>query len=98
MIGRIIDDKPEPCTSKRDWFQRRYEMIFPIEAVPLSGIFYDEQMKIYTPNTLGNIVDSTIYEISQEQSSEFEGYVLDYLFGIELGVVGKLKVNNRSSE
>ena len=84
LIGRIVDDEPEYCSSKRDWFQRHYEMVFPTDGVPLSGIFYDEEIKIYTPNYSRNIVDSTIYEVSPEQSSEFEEYVLDYLFGIEI--------------
>ena len=84
LIGRIIDTAPETCPFKSGWYQRRYDMICPIDGVPLSKTFYAEQIKIYAPNYLGNVVDSVIYEISQEQASEFEEYVLDYLFGLEL--------------
>ncbi len=84
LIGRIIDDELEPCKSRNSWFQRHYEMVYPIDGVPLSGIFYDEEMKIYAPNHFGIVVDSTIYEISNDQSAEFEEYILEYLFGLEI--------------
>lgn len=84
LIGRIIGNELENNKFKIDGAQRHYEMIFPTDGVPLSGIFYDEQMKIYTPNYFGDVVDSTIYEISPEQYTEFEEYILDYLFGIEI--------------
>lgn len=83
LIGRIIDDVPEYCPYKKEWLQRHYDMIIPLDGMPLNGKFYDEEAENFTPNFYGND-DEIIYEISKEQLTSFEENILWYFFEIEI--------------
>lgn len=82
LIGRIIDNVPEPCQIKNGWFQRHYEMIFPTDGVSLTKKFYNGTAKKYTPNFFQNAVDATIYEIPQDQANDFERDILRPFFDV----------------
>ena len=82
LLGKIIDDMPEPCSTKNGWFQRHYEILFPADGVPLTGKFYDGSEKGYAPNFLGGSGTATIFEIPQAQASDFEQNILRPFFGI----------------
>ena len=84
LIGKIIDDEPEPCPTKAEWFQRKYEMLFPVDGMPLSGKFYKGAEKGYAPNFLGCSGTATIYEIPQYQAKDFENNILVPFFNIEI--------------
>ena len=85
LIGRIIDDEPEICEYKKNYFhegyQRHYEMIFPVDGVPLIKKFYRGEEKYYTPNFSGNL-HKHVVEISQDDASDFEKNILRPFFGI----------------
>ena len=40
LIGKIIDDEPSHCQIKDNWFQSRYEILFPDDGMPLNEKFY----------------------------------------------------------
>lgn len=87
LIGRIIDDEPEFCKYKKNYFwegyQRHYEMIFPVNGVPLIKKFYRGEEKYYTPNFLSGLNNHKhVVEISQDDASEFEKDILRPFFGI----------------
>jgi len=90
LIGRIIDNDMEPCSAKKGWFQRHYEMLFPTDGVPLTGKFYSDVAREYTPNFFGNKDDEMIYEIPQENSNAFEEDILWSFFEIEINYLSKL--------
>ena len=87
LIGRIIDDEPEFCEYKKNYFwagyQRHYEMIFPADGVPLIKKFYRGEEKYYTPNFSSGLYNHKhVVEISQDDASDFEKNILRPFFGI----------------
>ena len=87
LIGRIIDDEPEFCEYKKNYFhkgyQRHYKMIFPVDGLPLSGEFYRGEEKYYTPNFSSGLYNHKhVVEISQDDASDFEKDILRPFFGI----------------
>ena len=87
LIGRIIDDEPEFCEYKKNYFhegyQRHYKMIFPVDGVPLIKKFYRSEEKYYTPNFLSGLNNHKhVVEISQDDASDFEKDILRPFFGI----------------
>ncbi len=82
LIGKIIDDAPEPCPTKENWLQRHYEMLFPTDGVPLNGKIYHGAEKGYAPNYLGNSGTATIYEIPQSDAEKFEQNILRPFFDV----------------
>lgn len=88
LIGRIIDDEPEKSYKKNyfhDGYQRHYEMIFPVDGVPLIKKFYRSEEKYYTPNFSGSLNNQKrphVVEISQDDASDFEKNILRPFFGI----------------
>lgn len=87
LIGRIIDDEPEFCEYKKNYFwegyQRHYKMIFPVDGVPLIQKFYRGEEKYYTPNFLSGLnKHKHLVEISQDNASEFEKDILRPFFGV----------------
>ena len=84
LIGKIIDDTPKPCPNYKNFFQRSYEMIFPSNGVPLSGKFYKGSAEGYNPNSGGGQGIGFIYEIHQNQATEFEKNILRPFFGVNL--------------
>lgn len=86
LIGRIIDDEPEEFYKKNyfwEGYQRHYEMIFPVDGIPLIKKFYRGEAKYYTSNFL---IDSDnhkhVVEISQDDASDFEKDILRPFFGV----------------
>ena len=67
LLGKIIDDVPEPCPIKDGWFQRHYKVL----CEPLKKPYKGEGNGHYAPNS-----PLPIYEILAIDSSEFEKYIL----------------------
>ena len=89
LIGRIIDDEIEPCSIMNGFFQRRYEIIFPTDGIPISGNYYEGLQKNYDPNFPSDD-NEIIYEIPQSQSSTLEKNILIPFFGVKIKVFSGL--------
>ena len=68
--------------NKTNGSKRQYEMIFPRNGVPLVGKFYKGEEKAYAPGFYGGKFNEPIYEISQEQATDFENDILRPFFNV----------------
>ncbi|MBR6888021.1 MAG: AAA family ATPase [Selenomonadaceae bacterium] len=76
LLGKIIDDAPEPYPNKRGWFQRHYEKLRkPSSKIP-KGVRYEGDYAL--------ISSKIIYEIGKTESSQLENDILRPLFNIKI--------------
>ncbi|MBR4152726.1 MAG: AAA family ATPase [Selenomonadaceae bacterium] len=80
LIGQIIDKSTKFC-STMTCLQRNYRIIFPKNGIPLVGKFYFGYEYNFAPNMDKK---STIYEIPQVQSINFEKAILCPFFGVSI--------------
>ena len=88
LVGRIIDEEPKPYPNNIEFWQRRYEMIFPTDGISLNEQFYSYLSKSYTPNFVSKEKGSkTLYEIPKSQATEFERAILQSFFGVDIKMI-----------
>ena len=82
LVGKIIDNYPEPCPMKQGFFQRHYEMIFPVDGIPLFEKYTGNIDEGYKPGFRGNYKNIHIFEILIEESTELVNKILKPFFHI----------------
>lgn len=76
LLGKIIDDVPEPCPTKSGWFQRHYESLREPSNKISKGMRYEGDYAL--------ISSKTIYEVGKTESSQLENDILRPLFNIKI--------------
>ena len=76
LLGKIIDDTPEPCPIKDSWWQRHYEILREPSNKISKGMSYKSDYVL--------ISEKIIYEISSNESASFARDILRPFFNIEI--------------
>ena len=75
LLGKIIDDTPEPCPIKDGWRQRHYEILREPSNKTSKGMRYSDYALISA---------KIIYEISSNESASFARDILRPFFNMEI--------------
>lgn len=83
LIGKILDEVPESCQIRCGFFQRHYEMLYPLNGIPLERKFFSGLIdRGYKPGFRGKSGTTHIYEVTIEDSYELVDKILKPYFNI----------------